>query len=298
MTDRLATAQVRTGIWTLVALAALALLLLNRNSYPAPWFDEGMFTSLAATLSRTGYYTATGGRGFMTEGAGPSVIAPVAVAIHVLGESLPVARLPALLFGLVGLVLYASIARRMFGFGAAVIATLLLLSGSRELYVSYVYLARQVIGEIPALTFYLAGLLCLLVSIDNQEEATGLTVVGGLCWTGAMLAKPHFVPTLALATALIIAADSLYYRTGLNRRMLRLGIAAGGAWALLFVLQGPRQGVAQVIDNLHGLVGTARVVGMTAASAHWRLALGTLWRSGFLITGVPGVLWALARARA
>ena len=26
-----------------MALAALALLLLNRNSYPAPWFDEGMF---------------------------------------------------------------------------------------------------------------------------------------------------------------------------------------------------------------------------------------------------------------
>ena len=96
---------------------------------------------------------------------------------------------------------------------------------------------------------------------------------------------------LALATALIIAADSLYYRTGLNRRMPWLA-RGGGAWALLFVLWVPGKVSRSHRQSPRRWNGTSSAC--SRRPQYWRLALGNLAKR-FLITGAPGD--AMRRAR-
>lgn len=119
--------------YALLLVMAGGLLLVNLTTYPLPWFDEGYFMAVAKTLVRDGLYALPDSAGPWVMDpsitTGPSIIVPLALVFKLFGVGILQARLTAVMFGLLGLLAYSLLARRLVG-AAWLVAALLLLAAT------------------------------------------------------------------------------------------------------------------------------------------------------------------------
>ncbi|GAB4207659.1 MAG: glycosyltransferase family 39 protein [Roseiflexaceae bacterium] len=297
----------RTSAWLrlaygLVAALALALLLVNLGSYPQPWFDDGYVMAVAKMLATQGIYGLpdSGGPWVLDPSitSGPPLILPLTLVFKLAGVNILAARLLIVAMALLTLVAYAALARRLVG-PAAVGALLLVLAGNNELGSTFVQLGRQALGEIPALGLWIVGvLLWLRGHEEGRERWRWPSIIGaGLCFGLAVVTKPQMVMGVAPALGLVCLADRLYYRRAswaafIVPAVLLVGCVAAWYLAQLLMLTPEvffaksavlRSGVASNILAING--------------EHIRNALGVLWRSGFLLWGLPGLIYGARLAR-
>ncbi|HEU4329276.1 MAG TPA: glycosyltransferase family 39 protein [Roseiflexaceae bacterium] len=300
--------RLRAQLWLrlaygLVAALALALLLVNLGSYPQPWFDDGYVMAVAKMLATQSVYGLpdSGGPWVLDPSitSGPPLLLPLALVFKLAGVSILAARLLLAGAALLTLVAYAVLARRLVGPAAAAGALLLVLVGSNEIGGAFVQLGRQALGEIPALGMWIAGVLLWLRGHDEGRERSRwpLVVGAGLCFGLAVVTKPQMVMGVAPGLALVCLADRLYYRRAswaafVVPAVLMVGCVA--AWYLVqMLLLTPEVFFAKSAVLRSGVASNILAIDLQ----HIRNALGVIWRSGFLLWGLPGLLYGARLAR-
>jgi len=180
---------VATGILFLLA-SFYALYALTES--PPTWYDEGLYIQVAQSIAERGEQTlqlAPGeyvSSGFITGGF--PFLAPVALSLATLGDSLFAARLPMALFILLFLFAVWRFAYKAFGREVALLS-LLLLATLPILYGN----GKNVLGEVPGL-FYLTLSLLFLWRIEVRDfVGVGSYIGAGLTAGLAVATKPLFL---------------------------------------------------------------------------------------------------------
>lgn len=282
-------------------LCFLWLMLFQQPLYPAPWFDEGLNVSTAAMLAREGFYALPDSEGprIMDPAiqTGPTVLVPIAVAFHLFGIGIVPARIVMILFAAIALVTYALAARKLVGNAAMMLAVVFLIVGTREDYTSFVFMSRQVLGEVPALAYALLGLLIWLRTVEQPERRwTGL-IFSGLAWGIAMVTKSQILLLLPVCLGTLMLLDLVYYHRAGMLAYIVPGVIMVGCVAAWYATQIAIVGIDQFRQNSEVLREGFSLHVVSINPSHWRNALGVIWRTGWWIWGAPGLLWGIWQAR-
>jgi 4-amino-4-deoxy-L-arabinose transferase-like glycosyltransferase len=245
--------------------------------------------------------------------SGPTLMLPLALTFKLFGVGLLQARLFAVALALLTLLAYALLARRLVGPAAAAAALLLMLVGSHETYGTFVRLGRQALGEIPALGLWLAAVLLWLAANDQRPTTNGqaparprfdtrrwaLIVGCGLCLGASVVTKPQMVMGVAPGLALVCLADRLYYRQAGWLAFIVPGALMVGCVGLWYLAQMQMLTPAVFFAKSQVLKAGVQSNILSIDPVHIRTAAGVIWRSGFLLWGLPGLLYGcwLARER-
>jgi len=222
------------------------LCFYNLRYYPALWFDEGVHLRVARHLALTGEYA-------FGPAVGPTVFYPVAIAFRAWKIDVLPARLVMVGYLLVTLGLFYRLGRHVYGPKVACLATLLVLGSPG---VALLWLGRQVLGEVPAMAFFLGGLLAWFRAVDAaavpETRSLGETgflsrfwrgiprrgwlwlVLAGFLFALSIITKNQFfilLPTLLLVGLI----DRLYYRRLHPLQVIipvLLGVLGVAAWYL------------------------------------------------------------------
>jgi 4-amino-4-deoxy-L-arabinose transferase-like glycosyltransferase len=289
-----------SALVTLCAVLTLALTW-NLSAYPAPWFDEGHHIAAAATLARHGVYGAPQAGAIVPFDpavlVGPPIILPVAASFAVFGVGVLQARIVMVLFALCAAWVLWRTARHLVGDRAALLAMAVVVAGTPEPFASFVFMGRHMVGEVPALGFFLAGLLLLPAGRDEGPASAWRLTLSGLAFGAAMLTKGQLLFVGGAALGLAWVLDRVYYRQRPWFEVpvaLAVGVGCVGAWQLIqYVALDPAQFAEHTAVLRSGL--TVQIFAFDPI--FWRNAAGALWRSGFLVWGAVGVVWAVRRAR-
>jgi 4-amino-4-deoxy-L-arabinose transferase-like glycosyltransferase len=281
----------------LVLLLGLTLFLCTHNleTYPRTWWDEGKFLQIPRNLVLYGRYatqSSEGFRMFSVYGTGPAVLLPIAAVFRLFGIGLLQARLVMAGFALLAVVAFYSVARRLYDGWVALVAAALLVTVVYDPFASLLFLGRQVLGEVPAFFYLMAG--CYVWMGQRDGPGGRALVLSGVFWGLAVLAKWVFsmiVPCLVV----LWVADRLYFRKLGHRHFaipILVVLAAVLAWfgyvTATLGLQGASEVLLQTQDN-----ATSNVFFVSLAS----VARGAkfLVRSRFLVWGVPGIAYGVLR---
>ncbi len=178
----------------LLGIIFVLLVLPNLETYPRTWFDEGVFLQAPKNLILYGKYAVRSSEGFRMFdpilGTGPTVLVPIALVFKLLGIGLVQARL--VLVAFLALLVYAfySVTSRIYGRQVALVASLLFIV-TPHYWVSPAVLGRQVLGEVPALLFFLVAALLWYKSLEANY--IGYLVGCGFFLGLAMLTKPQYL---------------------------------------------------------------------------------------------------------
>jgi hypothetical protein len=293
--------RVVAGVAGIVAIASIGLLATyHLDVYPSTWFDEGSHLHVPKALIQYGVYADTSSEGFRyfgpTTGIGPTIMLPIALVFKLVGVGLLQARLVITAYFIAALGLFFLLARRMYGAATAVVALLLLLTSPG---VDMLYFGRQVLGEVPALTFLLLGLLLWWSSAERHQRHRWLLLAASLAFGLVALTKNQF--SLILAPTFIAAAltDRFYYRSlgVLSYALPFVGVCAGIAVGL----------VVQFLPALgaQDLAHTAALYRDASAGAIFVFSPARILSSlKFLLSadnfgylGIPAVVYAVALSR-
>jgi 4-amino-4-deoxy-L-arabinose transferase-like glycosyltransferase len=240
-----AATQGRVGQMSLVkalglaaAVALIAILAFARlTEYPAIWFDEGIHLHVPKAVVTFGEYADYSSDGFRyygpTMSVGPTVMLPIAAVFKLAGVGLLQARLVIVAYLLAATFLAWRVGRQLGGPMLATLGVALLLS-SRG--VDFVLYGRQVLGEVPALVFMLAG-VTLWFDAWERPAWSRLTLVG-LLFGLAIVTKYQFVIALAPGLAGGWLLDRLFYRQLAHRAWIWPAIvmmATFAAWQAVAV---------------------------------------------------------------
>jgi len=218
-----------TKEWLLLALLMIVLAPLtfyNLENYPViTGWDEGMYLDMAQNLVRHGEYATANGDKFERlmppGGTGPTLILPVSLALAVSNGSLVAARLVIVLFVLTSLVIIYLLVKSISSIESGLLAIPFVLIAGYQVY-DTLWIGRQILAEIPAFTFMLAGLLCWHQSWSKgwQLTATGGVFFGPCCrnkeptnlgnWPHSSLGsrvRSLLLPSTPLATHCIATRD-------------------------------------------------------------------------------------------
>lgn len=281
---------------------ALVLLTVNLTAWPESWFDEGLNLATASTLAEEGVYGLpdSGGTREMDPAiqTGPPVIVPVALAFWAFGSDLLAPRLVMAAFGLLALAAYLVLARRLVGAAGAAIAIGLLLIGSGDPFTSFVPLSRQVLGEVPALGFFCFGMWLLSRHVDAPTRSTlfaGITV--GVCFGLAMVTKSQMALVLAASLGVFWLLNLFYYKVidrwlALIALVTAVGIVLSWYATQIFVVgyEGYRANQEVLREGFGIHIARLSLSGPEAA-------LRTLWSTGFVLWGLPGLAYGALLAR-
>ena len=172
-------------------------LTVNLSSTPPLWWDEGWTLSVARNWVELGHY------GRLLDGqpaprgleATFPVTASVALSFFVSGVGIVQARLVAVIFTLVAFTLLYELAMRFYNRSIGVATVLAVVFMSAHVEVNPVIMGRQVLGEMPALCFLLAGYLCFIFA-----EKRLVWMMAAVCfWALALFTKVQILPFWASA---------------------------------------------------------------------------------------------------
>jgi hypothetical protein len=204
---------------------AVFLVFYNLNYNPRPWHDEGSVLSLAKTLASEGVYAVRTSEGYQTLGpvqsVGPTVVLPVALSFKLNGVGLVQGRIVAAGYALLTLVVFYWCGQELFGRQSALISTVLLLGSPTA---GFLMFGRQVLGEVPALGFFLAGWLAWARGIRGNRAC--LYPIAGLLMGLAMVTKAQYTIIGFGTLALLAVLDRLYYRQGNLGNLIVVGLTA------------------------------------------------------------------------
>jgi 4-amino-4-deoxy-L-arabinose transferase-like glycosyltransferase len=281
----------------LAALIVLALATINLSAYPATWFDEGQYLHVPRALLQHGVYADWSSEGPRyygpTTAAGPTVLLPIAGVFWLFGAGLFQARLVMVGYLLAALLLCFLVADRIYGRRAAILATALLLCSRGAATLLW---GRQVLGEVPALVFVLAGLWLWQGALLRRCGRRAL--LAGICWGLGMITKNQAALALTPALALLALLDWFYYRNGRwSLRLLPLLAALGlyGGWLLiLFAALGPGDLAENLTATRKATGGALLVLTPEAAGRALRLLVSPRLYGGLLL---PALLYGAWRLR-
>ena len=192
----------------------LALASYHFTTSPGFWFDEGIIAGVAKNIALYGVYgTQVAPNSFFTNNFWITnnfpVAFPVAAFFKILGVSIWTARLTPL-FYLLGFVCVAYFfVKKIYGFKAAVLASLLLITFN-PLYGN----GKAVLGEVPGLFWLILGGLLYLYYEGNKKVP--FLLAAALSWGIAVSTKAYylvFIPsTIFLAFFLLFRKKSINYK--------------------------------------------------------------------------------------
>jgi hypothetical protein len=283
------------ALLTCLFACVLGLSLWHLRTYPSPFFDEGWYVQVPRNLVLYGEYATLSSEGFRHDdtvlSVAPTIYVPVAVAFKLSGFGWLQARLVMVGYLLAAAAALYLLARGMYGRTVGVAALYLFLFRMEdEPWTSTLYLGRMVMGEVPGLLFYLLGSLVWCRAVDSGRN--GRAAAAGVLFGLAMVTKLQFAvliaPTLVI-TGLV--AQLWLRRQAILPAMLSLAISLAflGCWfACVWWLVGPRD-FSQLIQNLRD---ASQFQVSVVSLVTFKTGMKFLFRSGFLVFGVPALLYA------
>ena len=189
----------------LVLMSAVIIFcsFYNLSNFPTVWWDEAIFSETAANLVQHGRYAFTIQSPDILKdfdfriSAGPVVILPVALAYRLFGVSVWSGRMVAGAFLVLAFAFLYLSARLLLSPGPALLAVLLSLFSTGILY-----WGRSVMGDVPALACFLAGIFSLIKGL--QERRYVFFFAAGLCLGLAVAAKEFYGFTILPAMAALV----------------------------------------------------------------------------------------------
>jgi len=183
----------RHCIWILAGLLIVAALTVRLESVPPPWWDEGWTLSVARNWAEIGHY----GRLLVGQpvprgiDAAFHVTGAVALSFWLFGVGIVQARLVEVVITVATLVLMYHLVRRIYNRSIALgsLFVMTLLPAYIDLFP--LYIGRQVLGEMPAMFFLLAGYIAMLSVPRHPVWALALAV---LFWAFALITKLQVLP--------------------------------------------------------------------------------------------------------
>ena len=209
----------------MLVLISPILVFYNLEINPRSWHDEGSSLSIPKTLVEDGVYATHNSDGYQTFGAvqsvGPTVVLPVALSFKLLGVGLLQGRIVSAIYALLTLWAFFYAGYYLFGRRTALIAVGLMLGSPAAGFLLY---GRQVLGEAPALGFFLVGWLMWAQGVNTDKKwYYGLA---GLFIGLAMVTKSQYI-ILGMATlGLLVVLDFVYYRQGIYKWLIVVGFVA------------------------------------------------------------------------
>ena len=250
-------------ILVVAGVAAVVFLAVFRLAdYPITWFDEGSHLHVPKALLNLGVYADYSSDGLRyfgpTLGVGPTVLLPIAVMFKLFGIGLLQARLVIVAYLLVSLYLFYRLART-FDNGTVAALALAFLVSSRS--IALLETGRQVLGEVPALCFLLAGFLVWFSAWDGRNDRR--LVVAGLLFGAAVITKYQILLAMMPAFAASLALNHLYYRDGETRVFVwpaSVTAAVFVVWQLILVVYLGPQSSLENFAALRAATGGAATV--------------------------------------
>jgi 4-amino-4-deoxy-L-arabinose transferase-like glycosyltransferase len=221
--------------WPFLVLLVLVsfVMLIRLDRSPVPWYDEGLNINAAQTFAETGQYGLRSGselrRADPAIQTGPPLIVTLAVLNILFGESMALMRLLSAISGLLLLVAFYRLVFRLYGDFAGFMACLVLVLLPGDPTANYVFLSRQVMGEIPALLCVVIGLRVLMYSGPHLNAVRALFV--GIFWAIAIMLKSQVLLVLTI-TCVLIGLYHVYCRSDDWLRWMLIGVVMVGSYAL------------------------------------------------------------------
>ena len=288
----------------IISLIMIALMLVNLPYAPRIWYDEGSHLHVPKTLIQDGIYADKSAEGYRfygpTIGIGPTIMLPIAASFKMFGIGVAQGRVVIVLYGIVALLLFFLLAKKSYGSFIAVL-TLTLLASSRTLsQEGFIEYSRQVLGEVPGLTFLCAGLLTwktMLNRTNLREIGLALPCLTGLCFGLAMLTKNQFTLILVPAFGLVFLADIFYFRAvNWKIRMLPAAVAVA-CFGILTILQYQFLGAGTFWETIqetrHAASGAIFVFNQDSSLKSLKYLVRPDLYGGLLLPGLIYAIWKL-----
>jgi 4-amino-4-deoxy-L-arabinose transferase-like glycosyltransferase len=243
--------------WIFLGVAAM---LFRLSTAPPLWWDEGWTLSVARTWVQSGHYGRLLAGQPISPGlaAAPTVVLPIAVSFRLLGVGAWQGRLPGVLWTALALWLLYRLAAELYDRRTALATLMLALLTPILGDLQPIVLGKQVLAEVPGLSFLMAGYLLFFRSLRRQ--GAGPALGAGLLWSLAALTKIQLVPFLVLSVAVVFAVMGRQrnWRGLLQSAMaLMLTGVLPLAWRLFSARQWPALGPEW---STAGLLGVTAVV--------------------------------------
>jgi len=293
--------------WCLISLGLIGLVwlaLYNLPYNPRPWFDEGEHLRVPKTLVEYGKYAVWSAAGFRyfgpTIGVGPTVLLPIALVFQIFGVGLVQGRAVILVYLGVVLALYWLYSLKLWKsalFSTFALAFLCAVPG-----IELITLGRQVLGEVPALAFFLGGLLAWWRAGSKDTPQWGWIAAAGSLWALAAITKSTYGLLLPPILVTLWLANKFYYKVvGWDWRAFALPavmvVGGLGGWyfiILLFLGGGNFSSNLELLRQASG--GSAFVFSLNRMQSALKFVVGPEGLWGLAIPGLIYGIW-LGRER-
>jgi 4-amino-4-deoxy-L-arabinose transferase-like glycosyltransferase len=290
--------RLERGAFVALLAVAAGLLVPNLDTYPATWFDEGWWLQIPRNLVVHGRYAPLSGGEFRPTDTvvliSPAFYLPVAAAFKLFGVGLLQARLVIAVQFLMAAALLFVVARRLYQAPAALLALALFVFVQPDDYWTAPLLyGRQMMAEVPALMWWLAGTYWWLRWRDSERPGHAMLAGASLATCAAV--KPQFGIVL-VPTLLIMAAAEWWMRRRLPPAAWFVPAAMVATAALHVILLVALLGPGDFARLLTGFVeASGPQVRTFLQPSTVRRGLGLAARSSYVLLLLPAVAYALVR---
>jgi hypothetical protein len=225
------------GTAVIITIGLVLAGTINLDSTPPLWWDEGWLLTVARNWVEQGYYGRflSGKANFESSTNGFPVVAPIALSFRLFGIGIWQARVIGVVFliGAVWLIYYLALRCYNQSVAKGTLVVLLFMVPGRIIHP--VIMARQAVGEMPAMFYLLAGYACFSRAFNAPIRYLPLTA---FFWGTALITKLQVLPfwAVSLAIPLFIAVSTRNWRVA---RLMACGLLGSliVAWILRLQIQ-------------------------------------------------------------
>lgn len=216
-------------ITSLALLCVLAISLINFESVPRLWWDEGWTLLVAKNWVMQGHYGQINNGALQSAGLSAAfpVVAPVALSFRIFGVGILQARGVAVVITLLTLALTIVLARKVFGRRNAILTFFIIVAIHKFPTVSVIYWGRQVLAEMTMIGFLVAGHLAWLASPKRPRMGV---ILASICWGLALQSKLQALPFWLISFFFALGFAWSQRQTIQAKRLLIIGIASAGIY--------------------------------------------------------------------
>lgn len=223
---------------------------------------------------------------------GLTVLLPIALVFRIFAVGLLQARL--VIGGYLLLAAFAIylLVRQMYGWRAAIIATLFFLVPSGH-WTNTVWWGRQVYGEVPALAFLALGTYLWFKAVETRQMRFSFSA--GVMLGLVTMTKPQLVWIILPSVVVLWILDKIYfhgnlslYHFGVSILLTGVFFALGIGYPVIFL------GVRNFIGYVSTQGGQARIATWAFSPLLWYDNFRFLYTNGYLFWGMPSLVYALA----
>ena len=255
--------KIRLSRWCEVVLVVILLFaaFFRLNAVPPLWWDEGWTLSVARNWLEHGHYSRLLAGQLTSSGlqASPTVTASVYLSFRLFGIGVIQARVVGVVFTVACLALIYYLVSRIYNQSIALGTLLVLTFLPAYIELFPIYMGRQVLGEMAALFFLVAGYACILGVPRHPRCALFLAM---LCWSIALSTKLQIVPFWS-CSMLVPISVGVYQRDWKSFLSWAIALVGSllGARLLPVMWKTLLQSKADIADPISGLYQVTAAVG-------------------------------------